>query len=123
MKSLRAFLPPEYLTLAEGVLQEYFPEDFDIDLNGRTLPWEAAVLIPFVDEDIFIQAEQQLFQQGMTLTQVEWKRNTISFIYPAFVLDKRMQKGPVLPSTLKGMLPLQNDRTRTIFQHDYEKVG
>lgn len=58
VKSLRAFLPSQYLALAEGVLQEYFPDDFDIDLNGRTLPWEAAVLIPFVDEDVFIEAEQ-----------------------------------------------------------------
>ena len=36
-------------------LKEYFPLDFDIDLNGRALPWEAACLIPFCDEKIFIE--------------------------------------------------------------------
>lgn len=68
---MRAFLPKEYLELAEGALSEYFPSDFDIDLNGRTLPWEAVVLIPFVDEDVFIEAEKKLFARGMTLSPVE----------------------------------------------------
>ena len=34
--------------------------DFDIDLNGRALPWEAACLIPFVDEALFIKHEAEL---------------------------------------------------------------
>jgi 5'-3' exonuclease len=36
-------------------------------LNGRTLPWEAAILIPFVDEELFIMAENNLFESGMVL--------------------------------------------------------
>jgi len=50
IKSLRAFVPKPYVQLAEGVLKEYFPDDFEIDLNGRTLAWEALILIPFADE-------------------------------------------------------------------------
>lgn len=60
VKSLRAFLPLPYTDLATGSLIEYFPDDFEIDLNGRALPWEAAVLIPFVDEDVFLGAEYEL---------------------------------------------------------------
>jgi len=52
-------------------LSEFFPEDFDIDLNGRTLPWEAAILIPFADELLFIEVEQKLFEQGMQLSKEE----------------------------------------------------
>lgn len=44
-------------------LREYFPDDFDIDLNGRALPWEAACLIPFVDETLFITHELQLLKE------------------------------------------------------------
>ena len=36
------------------ILRPFFPDDFDIDLNGRTLTYEAACLIPFVDEKQFI---------------------------------------------------------------------
>lgn len=67
IKSLEKFLPPEYVKLAQGKLCEFFPARFDIDLNGRTLPWEAAVLIPFADEDLFISEEARLFVQGMKL--------------------------------------------------------
>jgi len=48
-------LPDSYAEIAGGVLKEYFPPDFEIDLNGRALPWEAICLIPFVDENLFIQ--------------------------------------------------------------------
>jgi 5'-3' exonuclease len=34
--------------------------DFDIDLNGRALPWEAACLIPFVDERLCIEMEGKM---------------------------------------------------------------
>jgi 5'-3' exonuclease len=43
-------LPPQYAPIFKGELKKYFPVDFDIDLNGRALPWEAICLIPFVDE-------------------------------------------------------------------------
>ena len=50
-------LPASYAPIAKVFLKEYFPPDFDIDLNGRALPWEAACLIPFCDESLFIEQE------------------------------------------------------------------
>jgi 5'-3' exonuclease len=60
---IRSFhlLPPEYLALTQGVLNEYFPLDFAVDLNGKTLAWEAIVLIPFVAEALFLAEESKLF--------------------------------------------------------------
>lgn len=60
VKSLKNFVPKPYLSLAQGPLKEFFPDDFDIDLNGRTLPWEAAILIPFANEALFISEEAKL---------------------------------------------------------------
>ena len=57
VKSLKVVLPLRYTELAKGVLKDYFPDTFDIDLNGRTLPWEAVVLIPFADEQLFLETE------------------------------------------------------------------
>jgi len=81
---LNEFLPHEYAKLAQIQLKEYFPDKFEIDLNGRTLPWEAAILIPFVKEDLFLELEQGLFKDGMVLSQEEWTRNTVSFSYPSY---------------------------------------
>ena len=120
VKSLKQFVPAEYVTLAEGCLQEFFPADFDIDLNGRTLPWEAAILIPFADEEKFVEAEQGLFESGLKLTQEEWKRNTVTFIYPSYSFDAQAfsnnKKAGVRPrpleSTLGGMNALPDDFSR-----------
>ncbi|VDK41586.1 unnamed protein product [Taenia asiatica] len=33
-------------------VSEFFPEDFETDINGKLADWEAVVLIPFIDEAI-----------------------------------------------------------------------
>ena len=64
--------------MAYGDLREFFPDDFDIDLNGRTLPWEAACLIPFVDEKLFLEKEEEFLRNpGYALSQADSHRNTI----------------------------------------------
>lgn len=47
-------LPAKYSTIATGYLNKFFPSDFEVDLNGKTLAWEAIVLIPFCDEALFL---------------------------------------------------------------------
>jgi 5'-3' exonuclease len=37
-------------------------------LNGRTLPWEAAVLIPFANEALFLEEEAKLYASGYKLS-------------------------------------------------------
>lgn len=46
-------------------------------MNGRTLPWEASILIPFVDENLFLEAENNLLSSGIKFTETEIDRNTI----------------------------------------------
>ena len=53
LKSIK-LLPTCYESIARGDLIEFFPEDFPIDLNGKTVAWEALVLIPFADEALFL---------------------------------------------------------------------
>lgn len=35
---------------------DFYPEQFDTDLNGKKNDWEAVVLIPFIKEDRLLQA-------------------------------------------------------------------
>ena len=57
-------------------------------MNGRTLPWEAAILIPFVDEQLFLEAEVNLLSSGIDFSETEVERNTIKFSYPVYYYDK-----------------------------------
>lgn len=54
-------LPPQYGEIAKTTLKKYFPEDFECDLNGKTLSYEAIVLIPFCSEKRVLEEEQKLF--------------------------------------------------------------
>jgi 5'-3' exonuclease len=93
---MKKVLPAPYVGLAEGVLNEFFPEHFEIDLNGKTLPWEAVILIPFVDEDDAIKAEASITGSSMVLSERENLRNTISFDYPYFIYDRRHKNPSIL---------------------------
>ena len=72
-------LPDRYKTIATGNLNKFFPSDFEVDLNGKTLAWEAIVLIPFCDEFLFLQEEKKLFDQGLNLSQADTIRNISAF--------------------------------------------
>ena len=49
----KELLPPplqELMTHQDSPVIDYYPVNFDTDLNGKQQDWEAVVLIPFIDE-------------------------------------------------------------------------
>lgn len=40
----------ELMTSDRSEVIDFYPVDFDTDLNGKKQEWEAVVLIPFIDE-------------------------------------------------------------------------
>jgi len=51
-------LPPCYKDFPNQA-PEYFPENVEIDYNGKHTPWEAVVLLPFLDEKKVLELEQK----------------------------------------------------------------
>ena len=86
LKSFK-LLPKCYEQIARGDLVQYFPEHFDLDLNGKTLAWEAIVLIPFVNETLFLQKEVELMTSGGSYSEEEHLRNNWSFTFFAYRYD------------------------------------
>ena len=84
-------LPSIYSELIFGELKESFPDDFEIDLNGRTLPWEAACLIPFCDEEVFLDAEKRLLEKE-SYHEDDKERNIIHFTYYSYKYNKNKDK-------------------------------
>ncbi|KAM7349373.1 5'-3' exoribonuclease pacman isoform 1-T2 [Cochliomyia hominivorax] len=71
----KSLLPAAYrdlMTSASSDLKDYYPEDFQTDLNGKQHEWEAVVLIPFIDEKRLLEAMSACDQN---LTPSERKRN------------------------------------------------
>ena len=50
-------LLPKCYNVFPSQAPEYFPENVDIDYNGKHTPWEAVVLLPFLDEKKVLELE------------------------------------------------------------------
>ncbi|KAJ8916294.1 hypothetical protein NQ315_016435 [Exocentrus adspersus] len=72
----RNLLPECYhslMTEENSIIKKYYPEEFQTDLNGKKQEWEAVVLVPFIDENILLDAMRSCNDQ---LTAEEKQRNT-----------------------------------------------
>eukprot|EP00045_Choanoeca_perplexa_P016695 m.228972 g.228972 ORF g.228972 m.228972 type:complete len:1310 (+) comp17332_c0_seq60:191-4120(+) len=55
----RQHVPPALqplMTEADSPIVDFYPSDFETDLNGKKADWEALVLIPFIDQDRLLAA-------------------------------------------------------------------
>lgn len=60
------------MTNSNSELIEYYPKDFETDLNGKKNEWEAVVLIPFIEENSLLNAMNICYPN---LTEKEAVRN------------------------------------------------
>ena len=80
----RAALPPvfhELMISSESAIIDFYPSEFESDLNGKTQDWEALVLISFIDENRLRDAMAPLLPK---LSPAETARNIHSPALCAF---------------------------------------
>ncbi|CAH3166915.1 unnamed protein product [Pocillopora meandrina] len=69
------FLPPtwrELMSHPESPIIDFYPLDFEIDLNGKKYAWQGVALLPFVDEKRLLGALSRVYPD---LTDFEMQRN------------------------------------------------
>jgi 5'-3' exoribonuclease 1 len=89
----------ELMTDPKSPIIDFYPRDFELDMNGKKMEWEAVVKIPFIQEDRLLQA---MAPKNLLLAEDEAARNgfgvAIKFTYSANqVID--------YPSSLPGIFP------------------
>ena len=47
-------------------VKDFYPLEFETDLNGKLQEWEAVVLIPFIDESRLLEAMEPVVQNKLT---------------------------------------------------------
>eukprot|EP00981_Chlorochromonas_danica_P000482 scaffold98_cov248-Ochromonas_danica.AAC.23 len=62
------------MTNAQSPVIEFYPEEFSVDMDGKKNPWEAVVLLPFLDEERLRHAEM-IHCPVNKLSQAEVHRN------------------------------------------------
>lgn len=89
----------DLMTNPDSPIIDFYPRNFELDMNGKKMDWEAVVKIPFIDEKRLLDAMRP---KDAMLTEDEIARNefgvTLQFSYSAG-LDY------VYPSSLVGIFP------------------
>lgn len=70
------FIPPTWRNLMsnpESPIIDFYPLDFQIDLNGKKYAWQGVALLPFVDEKRLLSALSEVYSD---LTESEKMRNS-----------------------------------------------
>jgi 5'-3' exoribonuclease 1 len=62
----------ELMTSADSPIIDFYPRDFELDMNGKKMEWEAVVKIPFIDEKRLLAA---MATKDHLLTEDEKRRN------------------------------------------------
>jgi 5'-3' exoribonuclease 1 len=77
--SIQNLLPKCYYDnfIKNPAFEKFYPLTFDMDLNGRSMPWEAIVLIPFIQENQLLQHQKNLADEGkLIMEQKDIDRNS-----------------------------------------------
>ena len=89
----------DLVTSPDSPIIDFYPRDFELDMNGKKMEWEAVVKIPFIEEDRLLEA---LKSKEHLLTPDEKGRNgfgaSLKFTYSPDVEF-------VYPSSLPGVFP------------------
>ncbi len=103
LPSLSQHLVPEpfreLMTDPNSPLIDFYPLNFEADLNGKKADWEAVVKIPFIDEKRLLD---QLAKRDPLLTADEQQRNAYG-TSTKFTYDE--QNESLFPSSLPGSFP------------------
>ena len=89
----------ELMTSKDSPIIDFYPRDFELDMNGKKQEWEAVVKIPFIEERRLLSA---MAPKDALLSEEERVRNdfgvSLKFVYSADV-------DYVYPSSLVGIFP------------------
>jgi 20S proteasome subunit beta 5 len=66
----------ELMTEPNSPIRDFYPESFTVDMNGKRWPWEAVVLLPFIDSGLLRESAARI--DATHLTSEELARNKFS---------------------------------------------
>ena len=98
-KSIVPAVYHDLMTSPDSPIIDFYPRDFELDMNGKKMEWEAVVKIPFINEKRLLPA---MATKDPYLTEDEKKRNDFGVSLKFTFSDAAPQ---MYPSPLPGVFP------------------
>ncbi|TQN73882.1 5'-3' exoribonuclease 1 [Colletotrichum shisoi] len=98
----KSIVPEVYwdlMTNPNSPIYDFYPRDFELDMNGKRMEWEAVVKIPFIDEKRLLSAMES---KNKLLSQDQKERNGFGV---ALKFTYNPQISITYPSSLLGVFP------------------
>mmetsp|Transcript_47760 Transcript_47760/g.103964 ORF Transcript_47760/g.103964 Transcript_47760/m.103964 type:complete len:1448 (+) Transcript_47760:48-4391(+) len=94
----RVLLPPclQWLFGTSSPIRSFYPEKFEIDIDGVKVPWGGVTMIPWIDPKVLLEAMEEAIQRGPQFTEEEERRN--KFAPPRIYRFDRTQSNLVVSS-------------------------
>ena len=102
--SIQNLLPKCYYEyfIESKKFDKFYPLTFDMDLNGRSMPWESIILIPFINEKDLLEYESKLSEEGkLIMSESDIRRNQRGK-EKLFSKLKSLTDNPIPESEFKG---------------------
>ncbi|CCF47584.1 5'-3' exoribonuclease, partial [Colletotrichum higginsianum] len=87
------------MTNPNSPIYDFYPRDFELDMNGKRMEWEAVVKIPFIDEKRLLSAMEP---KNKLLSQDQKERNGFGV---ALKFTYNPEVSITYPSSLLGVFP------------------
>ncbi|KMT04929.1 hypothetical protein BVRB_7g170950 [Beta vulgaris subsp. vulgaris] len=134
---LMAVLPPksahalprvyqELMTDTQSNIIEFYPTDFNVDVDGKRFMWQGICILPFIDQEKLLTATKQL-EQKVEEEEAErnFQRTDKLFIRTSNrCLDFELPEACFIPRLLEGIQPPEKtiseiDIKETVLWHEY----
>jgi Xrn1 helical domain/Exoribonuclease Xrn1 D1 domain/Xrn1 SH3-like domain len=109
------------MTNPDSPILEFYPVNFEVDMNGKKNPWEGVNLLPFIEINRLLDAIKRYCPDDK-LTQAEIARNTKGRIY-CYTFDLTCTDTIESPSKGIGLMDITSCNSRETVLPEYESEG
>jgi hypothetical protein len=121
-----ALVPKPYrnlMTSSDSPIHQFYPTDFDVDMNGKKNPWEGVNLLPFIEINLLLDSIKK-YAPDDELNDAERGRNRVGEIF-CYTFDLTATDTVEAPHKGIGLTDIVkcNSRVSILPQYDAEGVS
>mmetsp|Transcript_17165 Transcript_17165/g.39454 ORF Transcript_17165/g.39454 Transcript_17165/m.39454 type:complete len:1600 (+) Transcript_17165:173-4972(+) len=109
------------MTSPDSPIIQFYPTNFEVDMNGKKNPWEGVNLLPFIEINLLLDTIQK-HASDEKLTDAERRRNRVGEIF-CYTFDLTATETVEAPHKKIGLTDIANCNSRVTVLPQYDAEG